>query len=69
MNYPFEEGDRVRLELFRMNKDTYDYFTQLVGLLFNDGGLFSPLHKILKPILRWIRAKEKYWVIFLFLRY
>lgn len=42
LNYPFEEGDRVRLELFRMNKDTYDYFTQLVGLLFNDGGLFSP---------------------------
>ncbi|TFV97544.1 DUF4249 domain-containing protein [Algoriphagus kandeliae] len=42
LNYAFEEGDRVRLELFRMNKDVFDYFNQLVGLLFNDGGLFSP---------------------------
>lgn len=42
LNYPFEEGDRVRLELFRMNKSAYDYFNELVGLLFNDGGLFSP---------------------------
>ncbi|MFC3415008.1 DUF4249 family protein [Algoriphagus hitonicola] len=42
LGYAFEEDDRVRLELFRMNEDVYDYFTQLVGLLFSDGGLFSP---------------------------
>ncbi|SDD11360.1 protein of unknown function [Algoriphagus faecimaris] len=42
LGYAFNEGDRVRLELFRMNEDVYDYFSQLVGLLFSDGGLFSP---------------------------
>ncbi len=42
LNYAFDEGDKVRMELFRMNKSAYDYFSQLVGLLFNDGGLFSP---------------------------
>lgn len=42
LGYAFEENDRVRLELFRMNESVYDYFTQLVGLLFSDGGLFSP---------------------------
>lgn len=42
LNYSFDEGDKVRMELFRMNKEAYDYFSQLVGLLFNDGGLFSP---------------------------
>lgn len=40
--FPFREGDRVRLELFRLNRDAYNYLNQLVGLLFNDGGLFSP---------------------------
>ncbi|SNS17846.1 protein of unknown function [Belliella buryatensis] len=40
--FPFREGDRVRLELFRLNRDAYDYLNQLVSLLFNDGGLFSP---------------------------
>ena len=42
LNYSFDEGDKVRLELFRMNKSAYDYLTQIVGLLYNDGGLFSP---------------------------
>jgi len=42
LNYAFDDGDKVRMELFRMNKSAYDYFSQLVGLLFNDGGLFSP---------------------------
>ncbi|EOZ93610.1 hypothetical protein A33Q_3556 [Indibacter alkaliphilus LW1] len=40
--FPFKENDRVRLELFRLNRDAYNYLNQLVGLLFNDGGLFSP---------------------------
>lgn len=40
--FPFRANDRVRLELFRLNRDAYNYLNQLVGLLFNDGGLFSP---------------------------
>ena len=40
--YVFNKNDRVRLELYRLNKDAYDYLNELVGLLFNDGGLFSP---------------------------
>jgi len=42
LNYDFAEGDKVRLELYRLNKEPYNYFTQLVSLLYNDGGLFSP---------------------------
>lgn len=42
LGYDFQEGDEVRLELFRLNKEPYDYFVQLVNLLYNDGGLFSP---------------------------
>lgn len=42
LNYAFEPGDRVGLELYRMNKDVFDYLSQLVNLLFSDGGLFSP---------------------------
>lgn len=42
LDYRFEEKDHVRLELFRLNRDAYDYLNQLVNLLFSDGGLFSP---------------------------
>lgn len=42
LGYTFQEKDRVRLELFRLNQDAFDYLNQLVNLLFNDGGLFSP---------------------------
>lgn len=42
LSYAFDEGDKVRLELFRLNESSYEYLTQLVNLLFNDGGLFSP---------------------------
>ncbi|KEO72567.1 DUF4249 family protein [Anditalea andensis] len=40
--YAFKKNDRVRLELYRLNRDAFDYLNELVGLLFNDGGLFSP---------------------------
>lgn len=40
--YPFEVGDTVRLELYSLNADMYDYYVELRSLLFNDGGLFSP---------------------------
>lgn len=42
LGYGFQENDRVRLELYRLNRDAYDYLNQLVNLLFSDGGLFSP---------------------------
>jgi hypothetical protein len=42
LGYAFQKNDRVRLELYRLNKDAYDYISQLVNLLFSDGGLFSP---------------------------
>jgi hypothetical protein len=42
LGYAFQQNDRVRLELYRLNKDAYDYISQLVNLLFSDGGLFSP---------------------------
>lgn len=42
LGYAFQENDRVRLELFRLNRDAFDYLSQLVNLLYNDGGLFSP---------------------------
>lgn len=40
--FAFNKGDNVSLELFRLNQDAYNYLSQLVNLLFNDGGLFSP---------------------------
>ncbi|WP_373495667.1 DUF4249 family protein [Aquiflexum sp.] len=40
--FPFAANDRIRLELYRLNTDAFNYLTQLVDLLFNDGGLFSP---------------------------
>lgn len=42
LGYAFQENDRVRLELYRLNRDAFDYLNQLVNLLFSDGGLFSP---------------------------
>lgn len=42
LGYSFKENDRVRLELYRLNRDAFEYLNQLVNLLFNDGGLFSP---------------------------
>jgi hypothetical protein len=42
LGYAFKSEDRVRLILYRMTKEPYNYLSQLVGLLFSDGGLFSP---------------------------
>jgi len=42
LGYAFEAGDRVRLILYRMTVEPYNYLNQLFGLLFSDGGLFSP---------------------------
>ncbi len=40
--YPFAEGDTVKLEMYTLNKEMYQYYLELITLLFNDGGLFSP---------------------------
>jgi hypothetical protein len=40
--FAFQRNDKVKIEFYRLNQDAYDYLTQLVNLLFNDGGLFSP---------------------------
>ncbi|WP_224996805.1 DUF4249 domain-containing protein [Cesiribacter sp. SM1] len=42
LQYPFEIGDTVRLELYSLDRNMYDYYVELRSLLFNDGGLFSP---------------------------
>ncbi|MDN3688474.1 DUF4249 domain-containing protein [Cyclobacterium jeungdonense] len=40
--FTFEKEDKVKLQMLRLNEGAYDYLNQLVNLLFNDGGLFSP---------------------------
>lgn len=42
LGYAFKANDRVRIILYRMTREPYNYLSQLVGLLFSDGGLFSP---------------------------
>lgn len=42
IGYAFEPDDRVRIILYRMTREPYNYLNQLLGLLFSDGGLFSP---------------------------
>ncbi|SEJ45542.1 protein of unknown function [Cyclobacterium xiamenense] len=40
--FTFEKDDKVRLQMLRLNRSAYDYLNQMVSLLFNDGGIFSP---------------------------
>ena len=40
--FSFKKNDKIKLQLIRLNENAYDYLNQLVDLLFNDGGLFSP---------------------------
>lgn len=40
--YVFEPEDTVKLEMYTLNPDMYNYYVELRTLLFNDGGLFSP---------------------------
>ncbi|EMR02369.1 DUF4249 domain-containing protein [Cesiribacter andamanensis] len=42
LGYAFTPGDTIRLEMYALNRDMYDYYYELRTLLFNDGGLFSP---------------------------
>lgn len=40
--YPFQADDEIHLEMYTLNKDMYQYYLELITLLYNDGGLFSP---------------------------
>lgn len=40
-DYSFDLTDTVRIEMYSLNQDVYEYYNQLLELLFNDGGLFS----------------------------
>jgi hypothetical protein len=40
--YPFSQGDTVKLEMYTLNQEMYQYYLELITLLYNDGGLFSP---------------------------
>lgn len=40
--YPFNLGDTVKIEMYTLNKEMFQYYQELVTLLYNDGGLFSP---------------------------
>lgn len=42
LDYPFDLGDKVRLEMYSLTKPAYDYYNGLINVYGNDGGLFSP---------------------------
>ncbi len=42
LSYPFKANDTVRLEMYTLNQDMYQYYLEFITLLYNDGGLFSP---------------------------
>ena len=37
-----KKDDTVSLRLFSLDEAVYDYYTEFINLLFNDGGVFSP---------------------------
>ncbi|GAA5025808.1 hypothetical protein GCM10011506_10750 [Marivirga lumbricoides] len=38
----YKKDDTVSLRLFSLDEAVYDYYTEFINLLFNDGGVFSP---------------------------
>lgn len=67
LGYSFQENDRVRLELFRLNQDAFDYLNQLVNLLFSDGACSVHLHRIRTLISVSSPVIQRCWAILLFL--
>jgi hypothetical protein len=41
MGYVFQKGDTVKIEMQSLTKHAYEYYTNLLNVLSNDGGLFS----------------------------
>lgn len=40
--FAFQLQDTLRLEMYSLEQSVYDYYNELLTILFNDGGLFSP---------------------------
>lgn len=40
--FAFFAGDNVRLEMYSLDREMFTYYNELLTILFNDGGLFSP---------------------------
>jgi hypothetical protein len=40
--YAFEAGDTVRLEMYGIDGDVFRFYNDMLNVIFNDGGLFSP---------------------------
>ncbi len=40
--FAFQPDDTVRLEMYGLERPMFDYYNELLNILFNDGGLFSP---------------------------
>ncbi len=40
--FAFQPEDTVRLEMYGLERTMFDYYNELLNILFNDGGLFSP---------------------------
>lgn len=59
LGYAFEAKDRVRLVLYRLNEPVFNYFNQLVNLLFTDGGLFSPPPQNPDTNIRRVRGEDR----------
>ena len=40
--FAFQIQDTLRLEMYSIERTMFDYYNELLTILFNDGGLFSP---------------------------
>ena len=40
--FAFDLQDTLRLEMYSLSRPMFDYYNELLTILFNDGGLFSP---------------------------
>lgn len=40
--FAFDQQDTIRLEMFGLDRSMFNYYNELLTILFNDGGLFSP---------------------------
>ena len=40
--FAFQIQDTLRLEMYSLERTVFDYYNELLTILFNDGGLFSP---------------------------
>lgn len=41
-SYAFRVEDKIKFSMLAITKETYEFYSALRGLLFNDGGMFNP---------------------------